>query len=64
MTHQWPLKSMGVDITMSYHLRQVCDIHTRRVVWTNGKHYMSAVDYAKHARKDALISEIDKLLAQ
>ena len=47
---------------MNYHLRQVCDIHTKRVVWFNGQHYMNAVDFAKHARKDALIDEIDQLL--
>ena len=47
---------------MKYHLRQVCCIFTKQTVWFNGKHYMSAVDYAKHARKDALIEEIDQLL--
>ena len=47
---------------MSYHLRQVCDLRTKQTVWYNGKYYMSAVDYAKHARKDALIESIDELL--
>ena len=47
---------------MNYHLRQVCDLQTKQTVWFNGKHYMSAVYYAKHARKDALIEHIDELL--
>ena len=38
---------------MTYHLRQVCDLQTKRTVWFNGKHYMTAVDFAKHARKES-----------
>ena len=32
------------------HLVQVCDLYTKQTVWFDGKHYMSAVDWAKHAR--------------
>ena len=35
------------------HLVQVCDLYTKQTVWFDGKHYMSAVDWAKHARKQA-----------
>ena len=49
---------------VDYHLRQVCCIYTKQVVWYNGKHYMNTVDFAKHARKDALIQEIDQLLTK
>ena len=52
-----------IHYIMSYHLRQVCDLYTKQTVWYNGQHYMSAVDYAKHARIDALIEANDKLLS-
>lgn len=38
---------------MSYHLRQVCCLFTKQVVWYNGKHYMNAVDFSKNARKSS-----------
>ena len=44
------------------HLKQVCDIHTKRLVWTDGQHLMSAADFAKHARIEATIEEINTLL--
>ena len=44
------------------HLKQVCDIHTKQTVWTDGQHYMTAVNWAKHARVDALMESNDKLL--
>ena len=37
------------------HLRQCCCIFTKRTVWTDGMHYMTAANWAKHARLDALI---------
>jgi hypothetical protein len=46
------------------HLKQVCDIHTKQTVWTDGKHLMHTVDWAKHARKDAVIEYVDTVLAQ
>ena len=44
------------------HLRQCCCIFTKRTVWTDGMHYMTAANWAKHARLDALIESNDKLL--
>ena len=35
------------------HLRQVCCVFTKQTVWTDGERYMSAVNWAKHARKQA-----------
>ena len=44
------------------HLKQVCDIHTKQTVWTDGSHLMSSANWAKHARIEALIESNDKLL--